>query len=287
MQQVPAFGIGTVAIELREAGDAPYVGRHIEVLLKQLSGGNHLAQDRSRTKQLYSRSLLLSGLGLLEQVHPLQYSRLDALGQRGMSVVLVHDGDVVIDIFLFLEHTAQAVLNDDRQLIGEGGVISHAVGNDARQDVAMAILMLQPLAGERRAPGRAADQEPARPHVARRPGQIADALEAKHRVEDVERNHTDVVVAVRGAGCHPRGKRTGLTDALLQHLSLDVLAVIHQLIGVLWLVQLAYRGVDAELAEQSFHTEGARLIRHDRYHVLADFLVARERREDTHEGHRR
>ena len=46
-------------------------------------------------------------------------------------------------------------------------------------------------------PDGAAQQEAARAHVARRPAQVADALEAEHRIEDVERDHRHVVVGVR------------------------------------------------------------------------------------------
>ena len=66
-------------------------------------------------------------------------------------------------------------------------------------DVAVAVLVLQALAVQRRAAGRAAEQEAAGAHVAGRPGQVADALEAEHRVVDVERDHRDVVGAVRVA----------------------------------------------------------------------------------------
>src|SRR3546814_20457725 len=47
--------------------------------------------------------------------------------------------------------------------------------------------------------------------------------------------------------------------AFLQHLARRVLAVVHQLVGVDRLVLLSVRGVDADLAEQAFHAEGARL----------------------------
>src|SRR5437660_7412464 len=39
---------------------------------------------------------------------------------------------------------------------------------------------------------------------------------AEHRVEDVERHHVDAVVAVGGAGRHPRAQRSRLVDAFLE-----------------------------------------------------------------------
>src|SRR5690606_41098477 len=47
------------------------------------------------------------------------------------------------------------------------------------------------------------DQEAARAAVAGGPGQVADALEAEHRIEDVERQHRLVVGAVGGGGGDP------------------------------------------------------------------------------------
>ena len=87
--------------------------------------------------------------------------------------------------------------------------------------MAVAVLVLQALAVERRAAGGAAEQEAARAHVARRPDEIADALEAEHRVVDVERDHRHVVVRVRRspAAIH-EAHAPGLVDALLQDLAL-------------------------------------------------------------------
>src|SRR5450756_2302965 len=50
----------------------------------------------------------------------------------------------------------------------------------------MPVRMLQTLAGERRATGRGTDQEPTGHLVTRRPQLVAGALEAEHRVEDVD-----------------------------------------------------------------------------------------------------
>ena len=121
----------------------------------------------------------------------------------------------------------------------------------------MPVLVLQPLAVQRRAAGRGADQEPARAAVARRPGEVADPLEAEHGVEDVERHHRDAVVRVRGRRRDPRRERARLVDALLQDLAVLILAVEHEVLGVLGLVELADLGEDAELAEHPLHPERA------------------------------
>ena len=151
--------------------------------------------------------------------------------------------------------------------------------------VAVAVLVLQALAVERGAPGSAAEQEAARAHVARRPGEIADALEAEHRIIDVEGDHRRVGSGIGRRRRDPRGHRAGLVDAFLQHLPLAVLAIIHQLIGVLRAVKLADLAEDADLPEHALHAEGAALVGHDRHDALADILVAQQRREDAHERH--
>src|SRR3546814_11071599 len=63
------------------------------------------------------------------------------------------------------------------------------------------------------------------------PGGVADALEAEHRVVDVERQQLQVVGAVAGGAGEPAGECAGLGDAFLQHLARRVLAVVHQLVS--------------------------------------------------------
>ena len=152
--------------------------------------------------------------------------------------------------------------------------------------MAVAVLVLETLAVQRRPSGRAADQEAARPHVAGRPGEIADPLEAEHRVVDVERDHRRVAGAVGGRRRDPRRHGARLVDAFLKELAVLVLAVVHQLLGVFRLVELAGLAEDAELAEHALHAEGAALVRHDRHDPLADLLVAQQRVEDADERHR-
>ena len=147
--------------------------------------------------------------------------------------------------------------------------------------------MLQPFAGQRRPAGGAAEQEPARARVGRRPDQVADALEAEHRVVDEERNRVDAVGGVRGAGGDERRHRARLGDALFEDLPVLRFLVIEERVHVDRLVELADVGVDADGAEERLHAERARLVRHDRHDELADFLVAQQLRQHPHEHHRR
>ena len=102
---------------------------------------------------------------------------------------------------LLLVHPAHAVLDDDRDLEGEGrDRRPRRFGTVGSEDVAVAVLVLQAFAVQRRAAGGRAEQEAARALVAGRPDQVADALEAEHRIEDEERDHVDAVRRVRRAG---------------------------------------------------------------------------------------
>jgi len=148
----------------------------------------------------------------------------------------------------------------------------------------VAVLVLQALAVERRAPAGAAQQEAARLHVTGRPGQVADALEAEHRVVDVERHHDAVVGRIRGRRGDPAAHAAGLVDAFLQDLAGHVLPVVHDLVLVDRGVLLPFGVVDADLAEQALHAEGARLVDQDGHHARAQRLVAQQLRQETHIG---
>ena len=59
-------------------------------------------------------------------------------------------------------HPADAVLDDHRHLVGERRVVGDAgSGQASAKQVAVAVLVLQPFAGQRRAAGGAAEQEAA------------------------------------------------------------------------------------------------------------------------------
>ena len=151
--------------------------------------------------------------------------------------------------------------------------------------MAVAVLVLQPLAVERGAPRRRADQKAAGLAVAGRPGQIADALEPEHGVKDIERHHRVSAGAVGGGRRQPGREGAGLVDALLQYLALLVLLVKHDLAGIVRGIPLAHRGVNTELAEHALHAKGARLVWHDRHHTLAYALVLDQGGEHAHKGH--
>ena len=73
----------------------------------------------------------------------------------------------------------------------------------------------------------------------------------------------------------------------LEDLALGILAVIHQLVGVLRPVELPDLAENADLPEQALHAERAAFVGHDRHDARADRLVAQQRRQDAHERHGR
>ena len=149
----------------------------------------------------------------------------------------------------------------------------------------MAVLMLQSFASQCRATGGTADQEAACLLIAARPYEITDALETEHRVVDVKRHHGHIVVRVRRTRRRPGTECASLIDTFLENLALLVLAVVHELTGVLWLIELTLGRVNTDLAKHALHTKGASFIGNDRNDVLADQLVPRECSQNAHKRH--
>ena len=186
-----------------------------------------------------------------------------------------------------LIHALDAVFDDHGQLVGKRRIVRLAVRHRQRQHVALAVFVLQAFAVERGAAGGAAHHEALHPHVGAGPDQVADALEAEHRIEDEERDHVDAVRGVGRARGDERRHRAGFVDALFEDLAVGRFLVVEQRVAIDRLVELAAVRVDADLAEQRFHAEGARFVGDDRHDVLADLLVLQQLRQHLHEHHRR
>ena len=149
----------------------------------------------------------------------------------------------------------------------------------------MTVFVLQAFAVQGRASGGAAEQEAAYQHVAATPDHVTDALEAEHRVEDIEGNRRHPMDRVSGSGRHERGHGAGLADAFLEDLSVFGFAVRHERAAVHRSVFLAFGRVDPGFSEQALHAEGTRFVRDDRHDELAEFRVTEEFREHSHERH--
>ena len=151
----------------------------------------------------------------------------------------------------------------------------------------MPVVVLEALAGQRRAPGGGAHQEAATARVPERPHLVAGPLEPEHRVEDVERDHRQAVRRVGRAGRLEAGHRARLGDPLLEDLAVGRLAIGEDEVRVDRRVALPERRVDPDLLEQRVHAEGARLVRDDRHDPRPELRIADQVAQDPGEDHRR
>ncbi len=159
-----------------------------------------MRKDGSAAEKVDLQLAVLGRLGR-ELVHALDDAFFDTFWHGGVGVVLSLPDHQVIDCrFAFFVQLFQAVEDDDGGLVRKGRVVGANRGEGDRVEQAVAVLMLQAFAVERGATGGAAEQEAFGPHVGRGPDQIADPLEAEHRVVDEERNHVDAVRAIGRAG---------------------------------------------------------------------------------------
>ena len=69
----------------------------------------------------------------------------------------------------------------------------------------MSVGVLQAFAGERGASGRRADEESVGQLIGHGPDRVAGALEAEHRIEEIDGDHRFAVCRVGTAGCCGRG----------------------------------------------------------------------------------
>ena len=130
-------------------------------------------------------------------------------------MVFVVERQVVEQVFVLVDHAPQPLAHDDRNLVSECRVVGKAAGDRASDQQRMPVLVLQPLAVERRAAGGRAEQEAFRARVGSAPDGVADALEAEHRVEDVERDGLFAETGVGRAGRRKGAHRSRFGDALL------------------------------------------------------------------------
>ena len=214
----------------------------------------------------------------------------DALVDAGrlfrLRVVLVVERHVVEDILAVVVHPLDAVADDRRQLVGERRVVRPERRDGRRQDVGVAVLVLEAFAVEGRPTRGRAHHEPAAAGVGELPDLVAGPLEPEHRVEDVERDHREAVGGVRRRGGLERRHRARLGDPLLEDLAVDRFAVRQDEVRVDRLIALAKRRVDPDLLEEWVHAERPGLVRDDRHDPRPELLVPDEVPQDPGEDHR-
>ena len=125
-------------------------------------------------------------------------------GHRRHGIVLVLDCQVIEDILLLLIHAAYAFLDHHSDLVGKRQIVGHQIRYGIRQQVTVAILVLQPFPVQGGATGGSADQKSTAAHVAGQPDQVPDPLQAEHGIVDEERNRVDAVGGIGGACCNKR-----------------------------------------------------------------------------------
>ena len=158
----------------------------------------HETQDRAAPEELRPGAFALP-----EQINALQDSFLRALRQRRVRIVLVHHREVIEHVLLLFQHAAHAVAHDHGELVAEARVKGSAIGLRGGDEMARSILVLKALARERGAPRRRPHEKAARAAIAGLPDEIANALKAENRIEDVERRHRRAVHAVSGRRSGP------------------------------------------------------------------------------------
>ena len=145
--------------------------------------------------------------------------------------------------------------------------------------------MLEALALQRGAAGRASGQDPPPPHVAQGPGQVAHPLKAEHRIEQEHREHRLPPGGVGGGQGGEGGQRAGFGDPFLEDLARGALGVVQRQVGVDRHVVLPLGGVDLRLGDDGLEAERAGFVRHDGSHQLAHGGVAHEVAQESGEGH--
>ena len=150
--------------------------------------------------------------------------------------------------------------------------------------MAVTIFVLQTFTVQRRTTGSTTNQEATSLLVACLPAQVTDTLEPEHGVVDVERNHRQIVGAVRGRSSQPGCASTQFVDTFLQDLTFLVFFIVSNLLTVLRGVLLTVRAVDTDLTEQTFHTESTCFISDDRNQTIFDRLVLQHHVQGTNES---
>ena len=202
--------------------------------------------------------------------------------RHGQRLVVHHQVKQLVVVFH--KHSLYAEANEDCQFPGEGRIIGTHRGYGTGKNGRMPILMLESLTVQCGATRRASQQKAASHHIGRRPDHVAHTLEAKHRVEDVERDSGYCEGGVSGTRGNERGDRARLADTLLQNLSVDGLPIAIQRLCINRRITLTVGRVNTRHLEQCVHTKGTRFIRHNRHNKLTHFRIFQQFGQQAHHG---
>src|SRR5205085_11717889 len=97
----------------------------------------------------------------VESVHAPENAVLDtfAFGHWRMSIIVIHESDVIKNILLPLIHSVDSVTDDNRELERKCGIVRFQVRRRICQKVTISILMLQSFTGQSRASRSAAQKK--------------------------------------------------------------------------------------------------------------------------------
>ena len=200
VEPVPALRLERVAPEQRERGRAVHLRGDAELLGEECLRGEHLLEDRARADEAGTVGAAVDVGRLAEPVQPRDDSLIDPVGFRGLGVVLVVERDVVEDVLALGPHPIDPVAHDRCELVGERWIVLAKVRHDRREEMRVPIVVLEAFAGQAGPPRSRAHHEAPAAGVGEGPCLVARALEAEHRIEDVERDHREAVAGVGRPG---------------------------------------------------------------------------------------
>ena len=155
-------------------------------------------------------------------------------------MIFIVEREIIKNLLVLHIHAAQTVGDDDGEFKAERGIVRQARRHRAREQQAVAVLMLEAFTIQRGSSGSCAEQKSFRSDVTGQPEQITNALRTEHRVVNVKRNRRHAMRGVARAGGDEGSHRTGFGDALFKNLAVFGFVVERQDVFVHWLVKLAF-----------------------------------------------
>ena len=182
-------------------------------------------------------------------------------------------------------HLLDTALHDVSDLVAVSRVVDLERRVGGRQNRGVAIVVLQTLTGQGGTTCGCTDDEAAAQLVGSSPEAVASALEAEHRVEDVNRDHRLAVGVVGGTQCDERSGCACLVNTHVNDLALGGLGVGEHELVVNGHVVLAVGVVQLSRGEEGVHTEGTCLIGGDGGDTVTEALHAHEVLHQADERH--
>jgi len=139
MQTIPTFNIHTLTGQFGKAGDTPHISCNIPFLLQQSCSFDDFPQNRAGPQQL---DPLFLARPLFELVDAFDHTCFNTIWHSWVTVVFIHDGDVIKRVFTILIHALHTILQNDGQLVGESGIIGATVWDPGCRQMTVPILVL-------------------------------------------------------------------------------------------------------------------------------------------------